>query len=54
MDATIQRGTIDAGQFAALCNLFDATHCSDSTRLPSRPATSCTSAPTARCATTRG
>lgn len=27
MDATIQRGTIDAGQFAALCNLFHTTHC---------------------------
>ncbi len=27
MDTTTQRGTIDAGQFAALCNLFDATHC---------------------------
>jgi len=29
MDTTIQRGTIDAAQFAALCNLFDATHCQE-------------------------
>lgn len=27
MDATTQRGIIDAGQFAALCNLFHTTHC---------------------------
>ena len=27
MDATTQRGTIDASQFAALCNLFHTTHC---------------------------
>lgn len=27
MDAIIQRGTVDADQFAALCNLFCATHC---------------------------
>ncbi len=27
MDTTTQRGTVDAAQFAALCNLFDATHC---------------------------
>jgi hypothetical protein len=27
MDTVTQRGTIDAGQFAALCNLFCTTHC---------------------------
>lgn len=27
MDTTIQRGTIDASQFAALCNLFHTVHC---------------------------
>ena len=27
MDTTIQRGTVDAAQFAALCNLFHTTHC---------------------------
>jgi len=27
MDTTIQRGTVDAEQFAALCNLFHTTHC---------------------------
>ena len=29
MDTIIQRGTIDAEQFAALCNLFHTTHCED-------------------------
>ena len=29
MDTTTQRGTVDAGQFGALCNLFCATHCQD-------------------------
>jgi hypothetical protein len=29
MDTTTQRGTIDAEQFAALCNLFHATHCEE-------------------------
>jgi hypothetical protein len=27
MDTTIRRGTVDADEFAALCNLFDAIHC---------------------------
>jgi hypothetical protein len=27
MDATIQHGTIDAEQFAALCNLLHTAHC---------------------------
>jgi len=27
VDTVTQRGTVDAAQFAALCNLFDATHC---------------------------
>jgi hypothetical protein len=27
MTTTTHRGTVDAGEFAALCNLFDATHC---------------------------
>lgn len=29
MNVTINRGTVDADQFAALCNLFCATHCND-------------------------
>lgn len=29
MDTATQRGTIDVNQFAALCNLFCATHCGD-------------------------